>query len=304
MEQLTFQEFVTELADYVKQRLEVESNPPKVEIKEVPKVGDQIQTALTIVEPGSHMSKLFYLDDMYPSYTAGMPLDFIKENLFACIRKEGTTVPFDGLDMQWEKVKDKVVMRLINLERNNLYVADRIYRPLEGTSLGLIYDIDVGCTNAGTAFLRVTKEVQKELGVSEEDLCAAAYANTQRLAPAMICPLADIIRKLQPELDVPEEEDTRIAIVTNQAMLNGAVAVLYPETEEKLRDLLSGDFYLIPSSVHEMLAVRCRDMEPGELEDLIGEVNASVVQAGDILDAIPYQLRNGRLYPALVHAKA
>ena len=39
MEQLTFQEFVTELADYVKQRLEEESNPPEVKIQEVPKPG-------------------------------------------------------------------------------------------------------------------------------------------------------------------------------------------------------------------------------------------------------------------------
>ena len=107
MEQLTFQEFVTELADYVKQRLEEESNPPEVKIQEVPKPGNQIQTALTIVEPGSHMSRLFYLDDMYPSYTAGMPLDSIKENLFAYIRKEGQLSPLTGWTCSGRKSKTR-----------------------------------------------------------------------------------------------------------------------------------------------------------------------------------------------------
>ena len=301
MEQLTFQEFVTELADYVKQRLEGESNPPEVKIQEVPKPGNQIQTALTIVEPGSHMSRLFYLDDMYPSYTAGMPLDFIKENLCAYIRKEGTTVPFDGLDMQWEKVKDKVVMRLINLERNSLYVAGRVYRPLEGTSLGLIYDIDVGCTREGSARLCVTEKVRKLLDVSEEELCAAAYANTQRIAPASIRPITDVMEELMPGEDPSEVREPQLFVVTNKEKINGAVAVLYPEMEEKIRQIVGGEFYLIPSSVHEMLAIGRQYMEPEELKAMIREVNVSSVEPGDILDDTPYCLTNGRLYPARIH---
>ena len=139
-----------------------------------------------------------------------MPLDSIKENLFAYIRKEGTTVPFDGLDMQWEKVKDKVVMRLINLERNSLYVAGRVYRPLEGTSLGLIYDIDVGCTREGSARLCVTEKVRQLLGVSEEELCAAAYANTQRIAPASIRPITDVMEELMPGEDPSEVREPQL----------------------------------------------------------------------------------------------
>ena len=58
-----------------------------------------------------------------------------------------------------------------------------------------------------------------------------------------------------------------------------------------------GDFYLIPSSTHEMLAVSQGVMEPEKIAEMIRDVNANDVAPEDVLDNIPYVLQGGCLIP-------
>ena len=46
-------------------------------------------------------------------------------------------------------------------------------------------------------------------------------------------------------------------VVTNAMGINGAAVILYQNVLEKIADRLKGDYYILPSSIHEVLAIQC-----------------------------------------------
>ena len=63
-----------------------------------------------------------------------------------------------------------------------------------------------------------------------------------------------------------------VYVVTNFETERGAAAILIREAMEKLWEMI-GDFYILPSSVHELIVYT--DMPPEDLKDMVREVNDS-----------------------------
>ena len=62
-------------------------------------------------------------------------------------------------------------------------------------------------------------------------------------------------------------------------MVNGASAIFYSGLMDQIGELLKGDYYILPSSIHEMLA--CRDdveMTIDELKCMVTEINIDEVR--------------------------
>ena len=76
--------------------------------------------------------------------------------------------------------------------------------------------------------------------------------------------------------------------MTTASGSNGACAMLYDDELEKLSKKLNSDLYIIPSSVHEILAVSADEYNAiNHLADMVREVNSSVV---DIKDRLSNQI--------------
>lgn len=69
-------------------------------------------------------------------------------------------------------------------------------------------------------------------------------------------------------------------VVTNQEEEYGAAAILIKEAMEKLRDRI-GEFYIIPSSIHEILVVP--NAIAVELKKMVREINDTVVEVKEVL---------------------
>ena len=72
--------------------------------------------------------------------------------------------------------------------------------------------------------------------------------------------------------DIFDLGDMNVYVVTNFETVRGAAAILIREAMEKLWEMI-GDFYIIPSSVHELIV--STDMPPEDLRDILREVNDS-----------------------------
>ena len=90
--------------------------------------------------------------------------------------------------------------------------------------------------------------------------------------------------------ELPEEMREEIlckismVILTNSRKTYGACSILYPGVLERMAERMGGDFYMIPSSVHEFLLMP-REQERGdeELKEMIAEVNRTEVSAEEVL---------------------
>lgn len=96
----------------------------------------------------------------------------------------------------------------------------------------------------------------------------------------------------------PVPEDDTIYVMTNMSRFHGANTILSHDALEMLADRLgTNDFYILPSSIHEVLAVRGNDDQYLEekLKDMVKEVNASEVQPEDRLCDGIFHYENGSL---------
>lgn len=79
-------------------------------------------------------------------------------------------------------------------------------------------------------------------------------------------------------------------VVTNDNGINGAAVILYPNTLKKVGKILKDDFYLLPSSIHEMLAIPIHAaISEQDLCDMVWEVNRTCVAKEEILSGSVYR---------------
>ncbi|MBQ0026364.1 MAG: hypothetical protein KBS79_03230 [Lachnospiraceae bacterium] len=72
--------------------------------------------------------------------------------------------------------------------------------------------------------------------------------------------------------------------VTNDIKNFGAIVpYIFPEVLSELREKFGGDYYMLPSSIHEWIAVSSRGQEQGGLRDLLQEINRTMLDSRDFL---------------------
>ena len=81
-----------------------------------------------------------------------------------------------------------------------------------------------------------------------------------------------------------EEKDDNLYVATNNGKEYGATAMLYPEVLKEGLEVLGDSFYIIPSSIHEVLLLKVDERNtPKELAELIKATNDNVLEKDDIL---------------------
>ena len=85
-------------------------------------------------------------------------------------------------------------------------------------------------------------------------------------------------------------DDVPLYVCSNESKVFGAATVLYDGLLSSFGRKLGSDFYILPSSVHEVLFVPARDgMDVMELSQMVREVNSTEVSVQDYLsDSVYY----------------
>lgn len=84
-------------------------------------------------------------------------------------------------------------------------------------------------------------------------------------------------------LDKPEAKDKDMLVLTNKDRRYGASLLCKTELCDKIHNMI-GDYYILPSSVHEVILVKMSsDIKKDDLEKIVREINATVVAEKDYL---------------------
>ena len=84
-------------------------------------------------------------------------------------------------------------------------------------------------------------------------------------------------------------------VLTNSRFFWGAGALFYPGMIDRIHELLGGDFYVLPSSVHEFILIAVDDQDPQQLADLVRSANRTVVKETEVLANDLYICESGKL---------
>lgn len=184
-----------------------------------------------------------------------------------------------------EYVESHLVYNLVN--KRNVRPTE-IFDPVFGGNIGMVYRIILR-EDAGAVITKDT--VDSMFNGNLNKVRELARRNTPKLRPPMIMGLNEMTFNLMKEagmkdVEMPEEEVTYV--LTNEGKMNGAATILYPEIFELIKTKFNGPFYIIPSSIHEVILYPIANgADPAELKAMIMGVNADVVDPFDYLGDAP-----------------
>lgn len=180
-------------------------------------------------------------------------------------------------------VKKSLFVKLINTERNEALIEKCISK--EFLDLSAVVRVVLKMDKEGMSSMALSKKDAENLGMTEEEIYAAALANTLRLFPPKLVNLGRYVEmSIGAELPLGEDEVTTY-ILTNQKEVDGAVYFMSLEVVGAIAEALEDDLYILPSSVNEVLLVRASELEDGvdELKEMVRDANETVVAEKDIL---------------------
>lgn len=184
----------------------------------------------------------------------------------------------------YRKVKENVIFCLVNTEQNHdllLSVPNRQFN-----DLSVIYRWVVSVNGSFQSKI-LTNEIAQNAGLTEEQLFEAAMLNTRRIMKPTIRNLFGCFTG-QAENLLEESDDGGVTpalmyIISNRFNIHGAASILDTEILDILGEEL-GSFFILPSSIHEMLAVPDNGLvNPNYLRQIVKEVNSTEVSAEEKL---------------------
>lgn len=184
--------------------------------------------------------------------------------------------------------KKSLFVKLINTERNESLVKQSISK--EFLDLSAVVRVVLKMDKEGMASMALSKGDAEILGMTEEEIYAAALANTLRLFPPKLMNLGRYVEmSIGGKLPFGEDEVTTY-ILTNQKEVDGAIYFMSPEVVGAIAEALEDDLYILPCSVNEVLLVRASELEDGvdELKEMVRDVNETVVAEKEILSYSVY----------------
>ena len=307
MADMTFDEFKQEIADNIKEYLPDKYADSMVQINAVQKNNETLD-ALSVTSPDSNVSPTIYLNSFYEDYQNGRDMEDIIDSIADLRVEYEVNQDFDVSSItDFEKVSDKIAARLYGMEENEELLSVRPHTTMD--DLAVTYCIMLGNNENGSMSVPITNQIMETWGVTQEDLQRLAKENCDTLTPSkfvsMNAVMTDMmIPQIMDDYGISREEasqmindmipaDDKMFVLTNEQKLNGAAALLDEKMMEQITEKVGNDFYILPSSVHEVLIVPNEvGMELQDLEAMVQEVNATQVAPQDKLSDHVYQYDN------------
>ena len=293
---MTFKEFENVVLDYCKNNL---SSDFTIRTSDVRKNNGIILKGLSAMQDGRYAAPTIYLNDFYSRLLAGTNLE---EILKECVRiiENPDFGPIEELDFMsdYDKAKDRVYYKLINTEKNRVTLENIPH--LNFLDLSIVFYVVVSCGSGDTGTILINNQILSGFHVTLDKLFEDAKLNTIKKLKSVIKPIEEILTDLH--ATVEGEEDLSICrddegnsfmyVLTNSKKLNGAACILDKEMLMNFANSKHTDFYIIPSSIHEVILVPSRDEISREaLREMIRQVNSTEVEPMEVLSDSLYMFK-------------
>ena len=196
---------------------------------------------------------------------------------------------FDTKTMfDYDAVKDKL---FIKVEKKGL---DSVRPYSEFLDWIVTYHILIDDEDESVTSIRITESILKMFNVSLERLHDDAVKNSQKLFPAHCDSIINTICEMEGVPAEPEYMDPdgpKMLVITNTKKSFGASAILYPGMMKDIEERL-GDFYVLPSSIHEVIAVPALSSDAAFLANIVRSVNDTQVAPNEQLSDHVYRYRH------------
>ena len=263
-----------------------------VTLTQVLKNNDTKRDALCFQKKEEDVSPTIYLEPFYRKYLGGEDPEELAGEV---ILMWEASVPEQSIDLtffsDYEKVKKRLVYKLISQKSNPALLAETPYIPW--LDLAIVFYCLLSEAPEGNATILIKEKHLASWGVTKEALFEEAKRNT----PFLLSPVVKDLKDMLPPglLNIPPESAhvPPLYVLTNRLKMNGAACLLYDDLLKDFSEKHASDFYILPSSVHEVLLLPAEGRKEDEsLSAMVREVNRTQLSAEEFLsDHVYYYSR-------------
>lgn len=271
-----FEEKVCEELKHIMKQVEVQAHT-------VTKNNSVELRAITLSEKGVPVSPTIYIGMYYEEYISGTEFEAIIKRIMELYQQKRYRGNMNIEELlQWDNIKDKVVCRLINMEKNKELLKGIPHVPW--CDLAVVFYIVVKENSEEMSTITINQNLCKIWNKSVEDLIEVAKRNTISLFPPKHTSLRNVIESIVGKSDMPYDGvKDNMAVITNTKMSHGAVAFLYPNVLAEIAEKMQSNLYILPVSIHQTIAIPTDVVDRQDVLSVVKDMNEHAVLDTDFL---------------------
>ncbi len=286
MEFTSYDVFCVNVQNAVKRHCDKEVN---VQLHTVRKLNGVILKGISITTKSGNIMPTLYLDKFYREYEDGTPFDEVVRLFLDEYERAGVKENFDiQFFNEYEKVKPHLGFKLMHYEMNKELLSEISYKMF--LDLAMVCFCDIRDKQIGHGSITIKREHIEMWEITEEELFRDAMENMVHLYPADFMNMAEVLKELYKDpaglLSIP----LPMYVLTNTERLNGAASLFYQGKMEEIAKIMGGDYYVLPSSIHEVIIIPKKEKRTDEsyLSQMVDEINHEQLDREEILSNHAY----------------
>ena len=282
---MKYQEFVEQVVIDIRKYLPMKLQNAKIETARVEKLQNAGYYGISVQPETGRIGVSFDLQPFYQSYLENM--DFEDELLtIAQVIRNGLKNPpvFSIGEMNnYAVMKETLMIQLVPIEGNELMLATIPH--VKWKDLAIIYRFTSDCEQEGIATMLITNTLLAQYGITKEQLHEDALTYAPINFPFCIRDLNEILAGGSEEFaKQPSSTKSQLLVASCYPASNGAGCIFYPGFLQQAAERIGGSFFVLPSSVHEVILVPDDgSIDYQALLKSVAEVNMREVKQSDFL---------------------
>ena len=246
---------------------------------------------ITFRKDGSEIAPCIYIQNYYEMYERVGNLDVVVGEAAKLLYEQRNGLGITTPKLEPGQFDGRIIFQLINTERNKSLLEDMPHRELE--DLSIIYRAFVGNREDIIGSIMITDSIAESLKLTEEDLYAQAYENTREIMKPSVKTMEEVLCKIMGASPIADDlidretgmfkEESGLYVISNNNGIMGASSILYDDVLQSLADKLDDNLVVLPSSLHEVIALRAGGNTLDNLKSIVHEVNTTQVAVTDLL---------------------
>lgn len=232
-----------------------------------------------------------YIKEVYEKYKNGMSVEELVKEMVSEIKKIEQAGYLDKvLDaIDYDKIKNKLFIRLVNAEKYKKELEHAVYKQIGDIALVLYMIVEE--KNNRLASMKIRQEFLESWNRNKNHIFSEALLNTYYLSPPRIYRWEELL--FNPGYDgenfmdllgsIEIKKDAMGNCLSTTKRTNGAVAIFLPGVAGRIANLLDGSFYLVFTSIHEVMIHLDSTVDVESLENILEKTIAEATPKKDIL---------------------
>lgn len=264
-----------------------------VEIRDTKKNNGVILRSLCMRDDlDNNCASNIYLEAYYKQYMDKLAIERVMQEIAEEYRNSRETIKTKGISADFfsNLDPDNIIIKLVNYEKNKEQLDECPhvrFQDLAVTFRAVCFSSDSDLMSA-----LVDDRALAGMNMTVDELYSKAKENYSSKFPTTIRSLGSVLAGLMGDFPMPPldtQPDMDIYVLTNKQCINGATNILLDDAIAEAEEKIGGNFYIIPSSVHETLLVPENSaIDPNDIAGMVYDINRSVVREDEVLSDTVY----------------